>query len=178
MPMKKEIRAQRFRGGLCTQCMGSGKVPEGKSRCESCLEKLRIWSLNRSPKQRKRKAIWMDKWRKSHHAEHLRARKSCRQKAKRRAVEGYGGKCNCCGEPNLCFLTIDHKHGDGAFHRRQMAKGKERTLDSYKFHVWLIRNKFPKEFQILCFNCNCAKGTKKHCPHFYMKRKSNARLRK
>jgi hypothetical protein len=36
---------------------------------------------------------------------------------KEEVIEEYGGCCNCCGEPNLAFLTIDHIFNDGANHR-------------------------------------------------------------
>ncbi len=35
-------------------------------------------------------------------------------------------------------------------------------------HKWVIENNFPKGFQILCHNCNYAKGIKRNknkCPH-------------
>jgi len=56
--------------------------------------------------------------------------------------------CELCGEDDLDVLTIDHKDGNGADHRRKInAKGGD---DVY---LWLYRNKFPDGFRVLCRNC-------------------------
>jgi hypothetical protein len=161
-----QYRALR-KAGLCTTCpRGKERKVEGtKHRCTPCLIKLRKFAKNPAQVARKRK--WQRIWQKNNRARVLFLQRRCRKEAKRKVLEGYGGKCACCGEKHFCFLTIDHKKGDGATHRK--ARG---SFDSYKFYVWLIRNKFPKAYQALCYNCNCAKGVKKHCPHFYMKRKT------
>ncbi len=67
--------------------------------------------------------------------------------------------CSCCGESEIDFLTIDHINNDGAEHRRLI---KRRNIYS-----WLITNNYPDNFQILCMNCNFAKGHRqdKTCPH-------------
>jgi hypothetical protein len=72
-------------------------------------------------------------------------------------LEAYGGRCACCGEATPEFLTVDHINGGGAEHRRQIKQPLDR---------WLKKNGFPKEnFQLLCFNCNCAKYYFGGCPH-------------
>lgn len=50
-------------------------------------------------------------------------------------ITAFGGKCQCCGETDHRFLTLDHINGR------------------------------KDKFQILCFNCNCAKGIYGICPH-------------
>ena len=71
--------------------------------------------------------------------------------------------CACCGESEPLFLTIDHIDGNGNLHRRLVGKA-----DMWR---WLVNNKFPPGFQLLCFNCNAGKyrngGT---CPHQEIKR--------
>ena len=72
----------------------------------------------------------------------------------------YGGnppKCNCCGENEIKFLTIDHLDNDGNKHRK--------LLKTKNIIRWIRNNNYPPKFQILCFNCNCAKGIWKICPH-------------
>lgn len=70
----------------------------------------------------------------------------------------YGGACACCSETAPEFLTIDHIAGNGALQRR--------TLKHKSIYRWLKRQGFPKDnFQLLCYNCNCAKGVGKVCPH-------------
>jgi hypothetical protein len=78
-----------------------------------------------------------------------------------RVIEGYGGKCFCCGENKWEFLTIDHKNGNGADHRKKTG------LVSNKLYLFLIRTNFPKDdYQLLCFNCNCARAHNNGiCPH-------------
>ena len=66
--------------------------------------------------------------------------------------------CNCCGERELEFLSIDHIDNDGYKHRKTQGLG----TGLYK---WLRRNEFPKGFQVLCMNCNFGKWKKGVCPH-------------
>jgi len=75
-------------------------------------------------------------------------------------IKGYGGCCACCGEKEYYFLAIDHVNGDGGIMRRNKAHP-----EGAIFYKWIIENNFPKEFQILCHNCNMAKGILGHCPH-------------
>jgi hypothetical protein len=72
----------------------------------------------------------------------------------------YGGEppmCRCCGEKEVKFLCIDHIDGNGAQHRREIKRK--------NIYSWLVTRKFPKGFQVLCYNCNCAKGFYGTCPH-------------
>ena len=79
------------------------------------------------------------------------------------AILKYGGKCACCGESRICFLTIDHTDNTGAQHRRSGAA---------HIYRWLKVNNYPNSgFQVLCYNCNCAKQFAEHgerCPHEYL----------
>lgn len=83
-----------------------------------------------------------------------------RYKYKQLVADAYGGKCACCGESELAFLTIDHIHNDGAAHRREMGAA---VKDMWRY---VRQNNFPKDrFQLLCYNCNCAKQYNGGCPH-------------
>lgn len=75
------------------------------------------------------------------------------------AIKIYGGKCQCCGENTVQFLAIDHKNKDGSEHRKELKK-----LNT-NIYEWLHKNNYPKNFQILCHNCNCSKGYYGFCPH-------------
>jgi len=72
----------------------------------------------------------------------------------------YGGKCMCCGESNIEFLTMDHINNDGAKHRKELKEN-----GHIHIYDWIIKNDFPDTFQVLCMNCNWAKGKYKLCPH-------------
>lgn len=74
---------------------------------------------------------------------------------KQRVIKAYGGKCVCCGESLLEFLTIDHING--------YVVGPRKGSNLYG---WLEDNGYPKEgFQLMCYNCNCSKGRYGYCPH-------------
>ena len=74
-----------------------------------------------------------------------------------KVLNHYGHKCACCGEDRYEFLAIDHKNGDGNKHRKEI-KGTNVCL-------WIIRNDYPDDLQILCHNCNMAKTFYGVCPH-------------
>lgn len=73
-------------------------------------------------------------------------------------ITHYGGKCVCCGETTLQFLVLDHKNGGGSAHRRSIGGGS-------KTYNWAKKQGYPKILQILCANCNTAKGMYGKCPH-------------
>ena len=78
---------------------------------------------------------------------------------KQEVVAAYGGKCECCGETRIEFLTIDHRDGSGAKHRSQVGKGRGVYTD-------LKRRGFPQgPYRCLCFNCNISRGFYGYCPH-------------
>jgi len=78
--------------------------------------------------------------------------------------------CRCCGlNDHIEFLTLDHIAG-----RKQMDSEPELVKLGYSSKlaiqplcVWILKNNFPEGFQILCMNCNFAKGQSKDnkCPH-------------
>ena len=73
----------------------------------------------------------------------------------------YGGNppiCKCCGEKEIKFLAIDHIDGFGNAHKRKVGH-------SDKFYNWIKKNNYPPTLQILCHNCNMAKGFYGKCPH-------------
>lgn len=70
-------------------------------------------------------------------------------------LDHYGRMCRCCGEKFIEFLVIDHINNDGNIQRK-------------KFKVdyrWIIKNKYPKDLQVLCHNCNASKSIYGYCPH-------------
>lgn len=79
-----------------------------------------------------------------------RREKEIRFERKMKVIQAYGGKCVCCGEYIPDFLNVDHINNDGAEERKKGLKGD-------KLFRYLITNNFPKNYQILCFNCNYSK---------------------
>lgn len=78
------------------------------------------------------------------------------RKLKVQVINAYGGKCACCGEDRIEFLTIDHINGGGNQHRRRLHAN---------FYIWLRREGWPSEFRCLCMNCNASYGFYGYCPH-------------
>jgi hypothetical protein len=84
--------------------------------------------------------------------------KKLNKKLKLAVIKEYGGKCVCCGELEPDFLTIDHIDENGAEERR--------TKKQTKIYRWLKNNGYPKDnYQLLCWNCNCASYLCGICPH-------------
>lgn len=75
----------------------------------------------------------------------------------------YGGyKCNCCGESEPMFLSIDHIDNNGAEER----KSGQYAGSGYGFYRWLRKSGFPPGYQVLCMNCNTGKHKNGGvCPH-------------
>jgi hypothetical protein len=66
--------------------------------------------------------------------------------------------CACCGEAEIQFLSLDHINGGGNACRKKHGSG-------VQIYSKLRREGYPPGFQILCFNCNMAKGFWGSCPH-------------
>lgn len=65
-------------------------------------------------------------------------------------------ECACCGEKEPKFLALDHINGGGKKHRKEI---------KINLYQWCLMNGYPKGFQVLCHNCNMAKGFYGKCPH-------------
>lgn len=76
---------------------------------------------------------------------------------RKKAIAGYGGKCECCKEEAFEFLAIDHVNGGGRKEREKMSTD--------QIAKKIIAQDFPPEYRVLCHNCNQAKGWYGFCPH-------------
>ena len=70
-------------------------------------------------------------------------------------------ECACCGENIIEFLAIDHLNGGGGKHIKALIQ----TKQSPTMFRWLRKQGYPTGYQILCHNCNMAKGFYGQCPH-------------
>jgi hypothetical protein len=84
-----------------------------------------------------------------------------RAQLKLEMLEVFGWKCQCCGEDHPYFLSLDHIDGGGSEHRALYTSSNNNlVVADAKREGW------PKEkYQLLCMNCNTAKGYYGECPH-------------
>ena len=88
------------------------------------------------------------------------SRKKTYAKLRSEVLSAYGGKCACCGEATNEFLGIDHINGRGKKHRQ------EEKAQGGRLYQLLKNQGYPQgAYQILCHNCNLAKGFYGKCPH-------------
>ena len=144
------------------------------SDCKKCHSKrTNEWRRKNLERDRENKNKYSRDWRRNHPERAKETRNRCNEKLKKDIVAYYSNgkmQCNCCGEQEIKFLTIDHINNDGNEHRKVI--GIKRTSAGQSFYFWLKRNNYPKGFQILCYNCNCGKAKNNGiCPH-----KSNYKL--
>ena len=78
-----------------------------------------------------------------------------RLKIKHLVIEHYGGRCACCEESIFEFLTMDHITG----------RKKGDRIRGEALYRKLLRLNYPEGYQVLCWNCNAAKGLFGKCPH-------------
>ena len=57
--------------------------------------------------------------------------------------------CEICSNTDISHLCLDHIYGDGTKHRKTV-----KTTRGSSVYRWVIREKFPRIFRVLCHNCN------------------------
>lgn len=131
-------------------------VEELKDRLLTDPDSVILSELKRSATKAEIAAYQKD-YRKTHQVRLQAHKLNEARKAKVEGIKEYGSKCSCCGETMIEFLTIDHINGrDKSIPR---ATGQHEWL-RLKWAGW------PKDdIQLLCYNCNCAKGVYGSCPH-------------
>lgn len=165
---------------ICTKCKktkpegsfykSSAKSNGAKSRywcieCTAQWQKINLQKIKESPekyeKYRKLRTINSKKWRLDDPDRSRLSVKLYQQKRKMKALEYYSGgtpECNCCGEKEQKFLSIDHIDNDGNRHRKS-------DPSAIAIYAWLKKHNYPNGFQVLCFNCNLSKAFFGKCPH-------------
>jgi len=163
----KRLKNKRKALGLCTRC---GKLAYNNTLlCKKCSKKASEYTKKRKEKLRKLGICIACETQKTSHRlcsgcylKKDKARKKLSNKIKTEIFQKYGYKCNCCGEAQKEFLTIDHIDGNGGELRKSGKHSRGNT-----FYKWIIENNFPDSLQILCRNCNWAKWYSgvNICPH-------------
>jgi hypothetical protein len=155
------IRTDRKSKKLCLQC-GAIAISD-KSYCARCKERDRARGGDR--KARLKSLGLCSSCGQAPPRKDFATCELCRERGrgyvhhvKVAIIEKYGGRCVCCSESNLYFLTIDHVNNDGASEKRQLGNSSAIVRKVY-------REPRSSAYQLLCFNCNCAKGFFGSCPH-------------
>lgn len=141
----------------------------GPAVCKICAEVFPT-SMERGIHYRQKKCILTDKDRVDLKREsgRFQARANPKQavvravaynkQLRRDFLDAYGGRCACCGESRVEFLTLDHIHGGGKADR-------DANHGSYPIYARLKREGWPRDrYRILCMNCNHA-ARLGPCPH-------------
>ena len=155
----RQYRAKLKAAGRC-RC-GYEKL-QGFSQCGACVSCNRHSTNERNAKRRKagqcRHCGKPPEPGKSKCASCAAVGKAWIARQKARVVAAYGGKCECCGEMEPTFLTIDHVNNDGAIHRKHLGR---------KIYKYLEQEGYPKDnFRLLCWNCNAGRHINGGvCPH-------------
>lgn len=156
----KNKRLERITRGLCPTC-GNNPPKEGRKSCATCLQ-------DQKDKYQRYKEMGLCSRCVINKAGSGKLCESCllmtkhkRDEFKKVAFEAYGNRCQCCGETEPVFLSIDHVNNDGAEYRRNKAHPRGGAL----LCGWLIKQGFPKDFQLLCHNCQWGKRMFGVCPH-------------
>ena len=95
-----------------------------------------------------------EEWKRKHRCCSARVK----NKAKDEVFHAYGNRCACCGETRAYFLVVDHINGNGAS-ERAISRRTGKNL-----YMKLKQEGFPGGYQLLCANCNHAKGAGLACP--------------
>jgi hypothetical protein len=95
------------------------------------------WKVNRDPDE---------------YARHVADMKARSRVYRAKVFAHYGTSCECCGESNPGFLTIDHINGCTKEERKKQGGGSG-------LYRWLIANGFPEGFRTLCMSCNLGRAS-------------------
>lgn len=125
-------------------------IEEGTRRCPACKQVLPVTEFRVERGMKDGRSCW------------CRSCSAKRHQELRIEVLGHyaGGQpaCACCKEMILEFLSVDHVNGGGSEHRKVGLKGAT-------IYRWLKKEGYPEGYQVLCHNCNQAKGFYGECPH-------------
>jgi hypothetical protein len=156
MTAQERWQQNAMRRGMCRSCGRRPHAP-GIQKCLRCKKRSQKVYRRWYRRNRARALEYGKRYGAAHRKAISAYSRARRQRLRVEVIRHYGGRCACCGEKRYEFLTIDHINGKGGAHRKRLARN--------RVHLWLWSHGYPKGFQVLCFNCNCAKGIYGVCPH-------------
>ena len=135
----KKYRDQKIASKICRYC--TRRVRGSYTVCTVCRPKHAQASLE---------------WSRANPVARSALGKKSHRKAKTDVIARYGGKCACCGESRIEFMSVDHINGGGSKHRKEIPSN---------LYTWLRQQGYPDGFRVLCLNCNLSIGFFGYCPH-------------
>ncbi len=171
----------------CSKCQESKDVemfyvyPDGKMQqpCRACVSRRHGAWVKANPakakqhqrdsraRHPKRHRAYMNAYYRRNSEKAKAAALVSHRQLKEAAYAAYGGYvCNCCGETDWRFLSLDHVNNDGAAHRKKLSRG-TRNRGVGGIYGWLRKAGYPAGIiQVLCMNCNYGKRMNHGvCPH-------------
>lgn len=119
------------------------------------IKKHKIYKLENREDILKKDKIY----RLNHHGDGARRMREYRERLRNKLLEIYGDCCDCCGEKEKLFLSIDHINGGGTKHKAKYS-------NPNKMYKAIIKESDKTKYRILCMNCN--HGRQRNggiCPH-------------
>jgi hypothetical protein len=153
-PSRKALQS-----GWCHAC----RIEYGKAYYAANRERLRAYNRQRyrdDPSHRARAKLNFQKYKEKSLAAMQETQRQRIARVRDECLSAYGSACACCGETMRQFLTIDHINGRGVEDEKHRELKGFRLVDNLRSRGWPRDN-----YQLLCFNCNCAKGLYGVCPH-------------
>lgn len=90
----------------------------------------------------------------------MSSNKKTRLKNKLKVYEVLGSECECCGDKETAFFTIDHRNSDGSEHRKKIGRSSD------ALHRAVLKEENPKlRFRLLCANCHLCVTKYGTCVH-------------
>ena len=135
------------------------KKAEDPEYRELLKETFRRWNKVHQKERRASYSEWYEKVKLQRRVTNADYMKNYRKAVRQTVLDALGKVCECCGESEDRFLTLEHKNGGGGLHRKRL----KTTHSVFKD---IQRRGFPKEeFGVLCMNCNFATRFGELCPH-------------
>jgi len=138
-------------------------LPDNIKFCIGCREELNDKNWYPSSKirrdyrckscQKNKGKIYYSEHRNDMLKKSLKSQKIRKIKLKFEIISHYSNnkmECMKCGFKDMRALSIDHIHGGGRKHRKQLG-----IISN--FYEWLKKNNYPEGYQVLCMNCQFIK---------------------
>ena len=158
----------------CKDCLRKMRASYGKRNQESYTPAVGCAVCSKCKEEKPVSEFAIAKERKCGHACSCKACDAKRHRQlKIEVMTHYTGetpRCQCCGEMTIEFLAMDHINGGGRKHYQAIKWG--------TIYRWLKKNGYPDGFQVLCNNCNMAKGMFGACPHQLRRQRTDAPARR